>query len=87
MSFETNKGYDLIYASKMAAKVDSPLVQDGYQLYHHSFIFSHSGAWTVIQQGMNITNVTARRYHWYSDEKKNFVLEPHSTICAQALKY
>jgi hypothetical protein len=25
----------LIYASRMAAKVDSAAVQDGYQLYHH----------------------------------------------------
>lgn len=30
----------LVYNSKMSAKVDSALVQDGYQLYHHSFFFS-----------------------------------------------
>ena len=29
----------LIYASRMAANVDSAAVQDGYQLYHHAFFF------------------------------------------------
>src|SRR5687767_8617571 len=29
----------LIRASRLAAKVDSAAVQDGYQLYHHSFFF------------------------------------------------
>lgn len=33
----------LIYASRMAAKVDSAAVQDGYQLYHHAFFFSTAG--------------------------------------------
>jgi hypothetical protein len=40
----------LVYNSKMAAKVDSSLVQDGFSIYHHSFFFSKSGAWTVVQQ-------------------------------------
>ena len=31
---------NLVYNSKMSAKVDSSLVQDGYQIYHHSFFFS-----------------------------------------------
>ena len=34
---------DLIYASKMAAKVDSSLIQDGFSLYQHNLIFSKSG--------------------------------------------
>ena len=29
----------LVYASKMAAKVDSAAVQDGFQIYHHFFVF------------------------------------------------
>jgi hypothetical protein len=33
----------LIYASRMAAKVDSAAVQDGYQLYHHAFFFRRQG--------------------------------------------
>lgn len=70
----------LEYNSRMAAKVDSSLVQDGFQIYHHSFFFSRNGVWTVVQQGMNEKDVTARRYHWYSDEVKNLVIEPHSGI-------
>jgi len=70
----------LEYNSRMAAKVDSSLVQDGFQIYHHSFFFSKNGVWAVVQQGMNEKAVTARRYHWYSDEIKNIVIEPHSGI-------
>ncbi len=75
---------NLEYNSRMAAKVDSSLVQDGYQLYHHAFFFSRSGAWAVVQQGMNSENGTARRYHWQSDSVKDLVREPHSGIFAQA---
>lgn len=70
----------LEYNSRMAAKVDSSLIQDGFQIYHHSFFFSQNGVWAVVQQGMNEKNVMARRYHWYSDEIKNIVIEPHSGI-------
>lgn len=59
----------LVYNSKMAAKVDSALVQDSYQIYHHSFFFTRSGSWTVVQQGMNTESQTARRYHWHDDAK------------------
>ena len=77
---------DLIYASKMAAKVDSSLIQAGYQIYQHNFLFTKSGNWTVIQQGMNTGNQTARRYHWLSSKvkmssgRKDFIEEPHSGI-------
>jgi hypothetical protein len=70
----------LIYASKTAAKVDSALIQGGYQIYHHNFLFTKSGNWIVIQQGMNTKNQTARRYHWYSPNVKDFTEEPHSGI-------
>jgi uncharacterized protein len=70
----------LEYNSRMAAKVDSSLVQDGFQIYHHCFFFSRNGVWAVVQQGMNEKEVTARRYHWFSDSAKNMVLEPHSGI-------
>lgn len=29
----------LVYNSKLSAKVDNTAVQDGYQLYHHTFLF------------------------------------------------
>lgn len=71
---------NLTYNSKMTAKVDSALVQDGFQIYHHSFFFSRNGAWAVVQQGMNTNNQTARRYHWYSESINDLVCEPHTGI-------
>ncbi len=71
----------LIYASKMAAKVDNTAVQDGYQLYHHAFFFTTRGDWGVVQQGMNEKDRSARRYHWLSDHVKDYVIEPQSAIC------
>jgi len=75
---------NLIYASKMAAKIDSSLLQDGYQIYQHNFLFTKSGNWAVIQQGMNTGNQTARRYHWLSSGIKDFIEEPHSGIISGA---
>jgi len=74
---------DLVYASKMAAKVDNALVQDGYSLYHQVILFDREGNWTLVQQGLNDRNLMARRYHWISDYVKSYVTEPHSgIICA-----
>ena len=75
---------NLVYNSRMSAKVDNCLVQDGYQIYHHSFFFSRAGSWAVVQQGMNATNVSARRYHWYSEKVSDLVCEPHSGIITAA---
>jgi len=72
----------LVYASRMAAKVDSAAVQDGYQLYHHAFFFSRAGHWCVVQQGMSDETRTARRYHWLSESVTSFVNEPHEAICS-----
>ncbi|MDY6855182.1 MAG: DUF763 domain-containing protein [Thermodesulfobacteriota bacterium] len=72
----------LIRQSRLVAKVDSAAVQDGYQLYHHVFICTLDGDWTVIQQGMNETNRQARRYHWLSSEVNSFVCEPHKAVCS-----
>jgi uncharacterized protein len=74
----------LVYASRMSAKVDSAAVQDGYQLYHHAFFFTPSGAWCVVQQGMNDDNGMARRYHWLSTAVRSYVNEPHAAVCAEA---
>lgn len=75
----------LVYNSRMAAKVDSALLQDGFQIYHHAFFFCRSGRWAVVQQGMNIVDQTARRYHWHSDKASDLVSEPHSGIAAAAV--
>lgn len=71
----------LIYASKTAAKVDSTCVQDGYDLYHHMFIFTRHNGWAVIQQGLCVQNRRARRYHWLSHSMRSFVNEPHAAVC------
>jgi hypothetical protein len=74
----------LVYASRMSAKVDSGGVQDGYQIYHHFFVFTGRGKWSVIQQGMNTDSGTARRYHWLGDLVDDFVCEPHAAICCDS---
>ncbi len=71
----------LLYASRMAAKVDNTALQDGYQLYHHCFVFAPGrGAWAVVQQGMNPGDRYARRYHWLAEHLPAFVSEPHAAV-------
>jgi hypothetical protein len=83
INLDQDNSQSLIYNSRMAAKVDSALVQDGFAIYHHTFFFTKNGAWTVVQQGMNTANQTARRYHWHSKNVKDLVCEPHSGIASQ----
>lgn len=71
----------LVHCSKLSAKVDNTAIQDGFQLYLHSFIVSDTGEWTVVQQGMQEDSGTARRYHWHSPAFTSFVEEPHTGIC------
>lgn len=75
-----SEGDRLIFASRMSAKVDSAAVQDGYQLYHHSFFLTPAGAWCVVQQGMSDADRYARRYHWLGESVHDFVCEPHHGI-------
>ena len=70
----------LVYTSRMSAKVDNSALQDGYQLYHHTFIVDKNGHWAVIQQGMNGDTRWARRYHWLGDDVKDFACEPHKAV-------
>src|ERR1700722_8683790 len=73
-------GYALANVSRLVAKVDSPAVQDVFDLYLHGFIVTDDGHWTVVQQGMNDASRTARRYHWLSEGLQSFVEEPHKDI-------
>ncbi len=66
--------------SRLVAKVDNTALQDGYQLYHHVIFFDMEGRWSVVQQGMNDKLRYARRYHWFSEEVKDFTQEPHTGI-------
>ena len=70
----------LVRSSKLSAKVDNTAIQDGFQLYLHSFIVSSDGDWAVVQQGMNGANGMARRYHWHSPTMASFTEEPHTFI-------
>ena len=75
---------NLIYSSRMSAKIDSACVQDNYSLYHHFFVFTEKGKWVVVQQGMNPENKYARRYHWLSENVSSFVEEPHTGIACDS---
>jgi uncharacterized protein len=72
----------LVRASRLSAKVDSSALQDGFQIYQHTFVFTTTGKWTVVQQGMNESNGTARRYHWLAPER--FDSDPHAGVTEPA---
>lgn len=74
---------DLIKTSKLSAKVDNALIQDGFKLYHHTIFFTKN-SWAVVQQGMS-SSIYARRYHWIKKEGIKFTNEPHSGIISDKL--
>ncbi len=76
-------GDELVKNSKLTAKVDNNAIQDGFQLYLHSFVLTAEGEWAVIQQGMNPNGRMARRYHWLSSSLKSFLEEPHTSVCGK----
>jgi len=76
-------GDELVRSSKLAAKVDNTAVQDGFQLYLHSFILTEDGEWAVVQQGMNTESRMARRYHWLSQGLRSFVDTPHTAVIGE----
>jgi len=69
---------ELTRVSRLTAKVDSVLLQDGYNVYHHALVVSRDGYWAVVQQGMSPSKGLARRYHWASTT--NFLDDPHKGI-------
>ena len=78
------KGVDadhLVRCSRLSAKVDNTAVQDGFQIYLHSFVVSDEGNWAVVQQGMSESQGQARRYHWHSQKVNSFVNDPHNAVC------
>jgi hypothetical protein len=76
-------GNELVRSSRLSAKVDNNALQDGFQLYLHSFVVTDEGEWAVVQQGMNDASGMARRYHWNSAQMKSFIEEPHTFIYGQ----
>jgi len=76
-------GEALVRASRLTARVDNNAVQDGFQVYLHSFIVTAAGEWAVVQQGMNERSGMARRYHWHSVNVRDFTSEPHTGIAGR----
>ena len=76
-------GDELARTSRLTARVDNNAIADGFQLYLHSFVVLRSGAWAVVQQGMNPICSLARRYHWHSATVRDFTCEPHSAIVGE----
>jgi hypothetical protein len=77
------RGFDgeaLVRTSRLTARVDNNAIQDGFQIYLHSFIITNDGEWAVVQQGLNEQNGMARRYHWHSAAVQDFVADPHTGI-------
>jgi hypothetical protein len=73
-------GAKLVENSRLSAKIDNTAIQDGFQLYLHSFILTDEGDWAVVQQGMNNSNGMARRYHWHSESLSAFLDNPHTGV-------
>ncbi len=75
----------LARVSRLTAKTDSALLQDGFSLYHHVVLFDERGNWTVVQQGMNVDEKLARRYHltWERADPGDATVEPHSGVLCE----
>src|ERR671938_67222 len=59
-------GDALVRTSRLTARVDNNAIDDGFQIYLHSFVLAADGEWAIVQQGMNESSRLARRYHWHS---------------------
>ena len=79
-NFKDSEIDDLIKSSRLTAKIDNSCIQDTYTLYQHNFFLTEKGSWAVVQQGMNLDEKYARRYHWMSDEFDKFLEDPHTAI-------
>jgi hypothetical protein len=76
-------GESLVRTSRLTARIDNNAIDDGFQVYLHSFIVSTAGEWAVVQQGMNESTGMARRYHWHSSDVRDFTSEPHTAIVGE----
>jgi hypothetical protein len=70
----------LARTSRLVAKIDSAVVQDGFDLYLHTFVTTPDGKWCIVQQGMSDERREARRYHWLSESLQGFFDSPHAAI-------
>src|SRR5688572_26580830 len=80
------RGFDgeaLVRTSRLTARIDNNAIQDGFQIYLHTFVLTSEGEWAVVQQGMNESTGLARRYHWHSATVRDFTEEPHTGIVGE----
>jgi hypothetical protein len=77
-------GQSLVRASRLIARIDNNAVEDGFQIYLHSFVVTRDGEWAVVQQGMNEATRLARRYHWHSAQVRDFTADPHTAIVGES---
>jgi len=70
----------LVRTSRLTARIDNNAIDDGFQIYLHSFVLTADGEWAVVQQGMNERSRLARRYHWHSATVRDFTADPHTAI-------
>jgi len=57
---------EIATVSRLTCSVDESALQDSYHVYFHAVVVSEGGEWSVVNQGMNVNDLTARRYHWSS---------------------
>jgi hypothetical protein len=76
-------GTALVRASRLTARIDNNAIDDGFQIYLHSFVLTSDGEWAVVQQGMHEGRRLARRYHWHSASVRDFTADPHTAIVGQ----
>ena len=77
-------GEALVRTSRLTARVDNNAIADGFQIYLHTFVLTADGQWAVVQQGLNETRATARRYHWHSAAVHDFTSAPHTGIVGES---
>ena len=80
LNFATNTIEALKKLSRIAAKVDTTLIQAGYPLYHQAVFCTRRGEWCIVQQGMNVNTKLARRYHWTWASLNTIEENPHSGL-------
>lgn len=84
--FSSESGLQRIRKSaKTVARVDSNLLDDGYDLYMQFIALNGTGGWSVVQQGLDTDSRTARRYHW-SHNAGDYINDGREGISSPVIK-
>ncbi len=82
---ENDNARYLEYISRISAKIDNILLQDGYTLYQQALFITREGYWSIVQQGMNISIKMTRRYHLSKDSFDLDNLNTHTAIASDRI--